>query len=107
MIQLAHPVHPTEGYSVDLSCPVVVCDVCREFIDSAHPGFLVWSASVPPAHAHQGRCIRAAETRFGHLSARPVGEWLEQLARNYASPLIGAEVTLSMGEKITVAEVRL
>ncbi|MBB3327473.1 hypothetical protein FHX39_002417 [Friedmanniella antarctica] len=32
--------------------------------------------------------------------------WLEQLARNYASPLIGAEVEVA-GEKVTVAGVRL
>lgn len=103
MIQLMAPVHPTEGYTVDLVCPVVVCDVCAGVIDADRPGNVLWGPKVGSSqfHVHKGVCDRRIDPGSA-LSSYELGDWLQRLAHNYATPLVGANVTLNDGEELVI-----
>lgn len=104
MIASAYPLHPTEGYRLDLRCPVIVCDTCGAVIDADHPGNRLWDRGrgnrVASVHVHKGRQCSAA---FDHLrSSEEIGQWLARLVRNHDDPL---EVTLpSTGDTFNVTE---
>ncbi len=108
MIRLALPVDPGDGKTLlDLSCPVIVCDACGQFIDKDHPGNLLWEYDGPAQH----HVHKACDSAFRHLPlSRDISEWLTQLVYNYTHPLQkpgGVEVTLYSGSTFRVREWRV
>ena len=99
MIEFVYPLHPQTGRRLDLSCPLILCDACRQQIDTAHPGNVLWKLDDEAQvwHAHKGRCTRHLDRVAGeHLMSREVSTWLAQLANNYERPLIGSTVEVGM-----------
>mgnify|MGYP005824492943 CR=1 FL=1 len=94
MITLAYPVHPTKGYDMAMSAPVVTCDHCNKIITADDPGNLLWDPDEPwqMVHDHK-RCdwefeaqLRdTAPGRYGY--SRDIGLWLRQFRHNYTHPI--------------------
>lgn len=118
MITLVLPMHP-DGFAFDLSCPVVLCDVCGLPIDKAAAGNVLWWeqewAIVPRPDGvstgrlyfvHKGRCDRTLDPGSDAFS-REMDEFMAQLARNYAEPIIGTQLEDSKGRDWRVRELRV
>lgn len=97
MIDRAYPQHPDKGYAMDLACPVILCDACGRVIDKDHPGNVLWhhGRDYDQRFVHKGACDRAVDPNRDALSAE-VSEWVEQLAYNYANPILNGDITLPM-----------
>lgn len=97
MIDRACPQHPEEGYAMDLACPVILCDACGRVIDKDHPGNILWhfGRASDPRHVHKGACDRAVDPKRNAASAE-IEEWVQQLAYNYANPILNGDITLPM-----------
>ncbi len=105
MIRLALPLDPADRKTLGLSCPVIVCDRCGEFIDNERPGNLLWHWDRPEQyHVH-----KACDGNLHHAlpMSRDIDEWLAQLVHNYEHPIQkpgGVEVTLSTGSAYRVRD---
>lgn len=89
MIGYAYPLHPTEGYRLDLRCPVLLCDHCHRPIDKDSPGNLLWSPDDERQfHVHKGPLLPECAAAYRHVPRwQPIEDWLQQLQRNHAEPL--------------------
>lgn len=83
---------PPEG----LLCPAILCDSCLQPVNGE--GWVLWQPRYSDdrrdnrptiaslAFVHPGDCDHAYEQAHGHHYSSPLGEFLTQLAYNYANP---------------------
>lgn len=102
-LSMTSPIHPTKGYTLDLTCPVITCEACQKVIDASHPGAAVWSPEQTRPQVlfvHKGTCHRWADKQFEARYGRSphwneIAAYLAQLVLNYSEPVTdGREVTM-------------
>jgi hypothetical protein len=106
MIRLVLPVHPTEGYGMDLTCPVVTCDACGQTI--IEHGNVLWNPEDDRDlfFTHKGACDRRLDPTSAFYS-RELGQWLRQLVNNFERSLLRTPLPVGCnGEEFIVTETR-